>query len=162
MQDIVSFYLKESPDSEGRWLEEILEWNNADWEFEHDFIQWLFPTTEESLFNTDAPILTPEHIYVWHADKLLQHNLRKSYERWLSFCGVDRLENGLTLTDFKQNVWARQNHNWWRITRVLKSLHVLGLEKEAAEFFEFLTNLRATGKVVIDDKTWGFWSNYGT
>jgi hypothetical protein len=50
-------------------------------------------------------------------------------------------------------VWDRQNHNWLRITRVLRSLNLLGLPDDAQAFFPLLTTMR--GK--IDPTTWQYW-----
>src|ERR1700722_9350707 len=126
--ELISFYLKESPNSDGRLLEEIWQWPDEDWELEHDFIQHLFPLDQPSAFNADAPILDKDIIQAWHKDKLLQHNLRTSYERWLRFCGIERLDGKLRLADPKPNVWGGMNHNWLRITRVLRCLNLLGLK----------------------------------
>jgi hypothetical protein len=155
--DLISFYLKESPNSDGRWLEDIWDWSDEDWEMEHDFIQHLFPLDQASAFNADAPLLDAETIRAWHQDKLLQHNLRTSYERWLRFCGVEKVDGKLHLTNRKPNVWSVFNHNWLRITRVLRCLTLLGLKDEANEFFALLTELRNTGTVTINDTSFGYW-----
>ena len=155
--DLISFYLKESPNSDGRWLEEIWSWPDEDWEMEHDFIQHLFPLDQPSSFNADAPVLDEATINEWHNDKLLQHNLRTSYERWLRFCGVERIAGKLQLVDRKPNVWSSLNHNWLRITRVLQSLTLLGLKNEASEFYALLNELRDTGTVAINDESWRYW-----
>ena len=156
--NLTSFYLKESQNSDGRYLEEIWAWSDDDWEMEHDFIQHLFPTDQASAFNADAPILDETTIKEWHQDRLLQHNLRLSYERWLRYCGIERVDGKLHLADRKPNVWGRFNHNWLRITRVLKSLTLLGLVTEAKEFFQLLRELRETGSVAVGDETWRHWS----
>jgi hypothetical protein len=158
MHNLISFYLKESPNSDGRYLEEIWEWPDADWELQHDFIQWLFPLEQPSAFNADAPLLDEDTIKEWHRDKLLQHNLRQSSERWLRFCGVESVEGNLHLADFKQNVWGGFNHNWLRITRVMRCLRLLGLKSEATELFAFLGDLRASKRVEINDEPFGFWT----
>ena len=157
MKNIITFYLKESPDSEGRWLEEILQWPDDQWEFNHDFIQWLFPLDQPSAYNPDAPLLDDNAIHEFYRDKLLQANLRTSYERWLRFCGIERVEGKLHLADAKPDVWDGFNHNWLRITRVLRCLTLLGLIKEAKEFFGLLVVLRESQTVAIDGNTFGFW-----
>jgi hypothetical protein len=155
--NLISFYLKESPNSDGRWLEEIWEWPDEDWEFEHDFIQHLFPLDTPSSFNADAPILDEAAIMEWNQDGLLQHNLRQSYKRWLQFCGVERVEGKFQLVDRKPNVWGGFNHNWLRITRVLRCLTLLGLQDEANEFFALLKELRDSGAVAINDNSFRYW-----
>ncbi len=155
--DLIAFYLKEAPNSDGRWLEEIWAWSDEDWEMEHDFIQHLFPLDMPSSVNADAPLLDADTIRAWHQDKLLQHNLRTSYERWLRFCGIETVEGKLLLGIPKPNVWGSFNHNWLRITRVLRCLTMLGLTDEANEFFALLTELRDSGKVTIGHETFGYW-----
>ena len=155
--DLIGFYLKETRNSDGRWLEEIWAWPDEDWEMEHDFIQHLLPLDTPSAFNADAPLLDADTIRAWHQDRLLQHNLRTSYERWLGFCGIERMDGKLHLVDRKANVWGGFNHNWLRITRVLRCLMLLGLQDEANEFFALLTELRDSGTVPINDETFGYW-----
>jgi hypothetical protein len=154
---LICFYLKEVPNSDGRFLEEIWQWSDQDWEEEHDFVQWLFPLEHPSAFNADAPLLDENAIRQWYKDKLLQHNLRTSYERWLHFCGIAKVDGKLHLVDRKPNVWGGMNHNWLRITRVLRSLTLLGLKPEANQFFDLLTDLRDCKKLVINDTTFIYW-----
>lgn len=54
---IVPFYLGESPDVEGRKIKEIWAWDFETLECAHDYIQWLFPLTEKSHFNSNAPVV---------------------------------------------------------------------------------------------------------
>jgi hypothetical protein len=49
---IIDFYRKTSPDSEGRYLEEIWAWSDDELMAEHDWIQRLFPTDHPSAFNS--------------------------------------------------------------------------------------------------------------
>ena len=102
MNGLISFYLKDCPNLDGRWLEELWGWPDEDWEMFHDFIQWLFPLDRASAFNADAPLLDGDTIRAWRDDKLLQDNLRTSYERWLRFCGVERVGDNLILADLKR------------------------------------------------------------
>ena len=118
----------------------------------------MFPTTEESQFNADAPILDVETIEAWQQDALLRYNLRTSYERWLSFCGITRINDNLVIVDYKINVWGGFNHNWLRITRILKSLAALGLMHEAKEFYGLLCQIR--DKIEVSERTWEFWSSF--
>ena len=63
----------------------------------------------------------------------------------------------LQLVDRKPNVWSGLNHNWLRITRVLRCLTLLGLKNDASEFFALLNELRDTGTVAINDESWEYW-----
>jgi hypothetical protein len=54
---IIAFYSGEAPDDRGRFLREIQQWPDQRLESVHDFIQWMFPLTEPSPVNPDAPVL---------------------------------------------------------------------------------------------------------
>lgn len=54
---ILDFYLGQQPNSQGRAIEDIWSWDYQKLEAIHDYIQWLFPLTEKSYFNTSTPTL---------------------------------------------------------------------------------------------------------
>lgn len=152
--ELLAFYGDEDgPASNGYTRKQLLAWTDADWEREHDFIQWLFPTDHESQFNPDAPVLDQPTVAAFWADALLRHRLCQSFDRWLVFCGVVRAESGLAFNRPRPHIWDRQNHNWWRVTRVLRSLTILGLTDQAVEFFLLLESVRAR----VDAETWSHW-----
>ncbi len=157
-QEFLAFYGEdEGRNASGYTLEQVLGWPDEDWELQHDFIQWLFATDEPSMFNPDAPVLDAATIAAFRSDPMLRHRLRKAFDRWLVFCGVARTDDGLAFDNPNPQVWNRQNHNWLRITRVLRSLNLLGLPDEAQMFFALLTTIRGR----IDLKTWGYWERAG-
>ncbi len=151
--ELLAFYGDEGTNSSGYALEQVLGWDDEDWEMQHDFIQWLFPTDEPSMFNPDTPVLDAASIARFRGDPLQRHRLRRSFDRWLAFCGVVHTDDGLTFGNPNPAVWNRQNHHWLRITRVLRSLNLLGLPDEAQAFFSLLTTIRAK----IDPTTWRYW-----
>ena len=55
---IVTFLEGEGPDDRGRSLFDVLAFDDAALERNHDFIQWLFPLPEPSSAVPDAPVLT--------------------------------------------------------------------------------------------------------
>lgn len=151
--ELLAFYGEDGPNPSGYTLEQVLWWSDEDWEEQHDFIQFLFPTDEPSMFNADAPVLDAATIDRFRADPLLRHRLRRSFDRWLSFCGIIRADAALAFDRPNPDVWGRPNHNWLRVTRVLHSLNLLGLTTEAQAFFDLLTTTRSS----IDPTTWGYW-----
>jgi hypothetical protein len=153
-RELLAFYGEDDgPAANGYTREQILGWSDADWESEHDFIQWLFPTDVPSMFNPDAPVLDPATVAAFRADPLRCDRLRQSFDRWLAFCGVGRSDAGLEFARPRPDVWNRQNHNWLRVTRVLRSLTVLGLTDEAVEFYLLLESVRPR----VDADTWSHW-----
>ena len=135
MSQLLAFYRGQSRDSAGRTLDEILAWSDDDLEEVHDFIQWLFPLPEPSQYNPDAPLLVQEDIDAFHSNRRLQENLHRSFERILTFLGLTwqegRVVEGPSFKSRCAEVWSFPNHNWLRITRILRSLRLLGLEAEA-------------------------------
>lgn len=137
MNKLIGFYLNEGPDSEGRTLAEIWAMSDDDLMHTHDVVQWLFPLTEPSNFNPDAPLLSEKQIAAFHSDPRLRANLLKSFCRFMRVFGLEYADGCLQQVAHRE-IWMHLNHNWLRFTRILKSLTILGLEDEAMEFFRFL------------------------
>lgn len=162
MSRLVEFYRGEATDAEGRYLQDIWAWPDAELEAVHDFIQWLFPLPEPSRFNADAPLLSQAEIHAFAADANLRANLRKSFERILGFLGLAESEgkiiDGPNFARRKGDVWATPNHNWLRITRILRSLTLLGLEIEAKKLYDWLDETYRRGRFTIDAATFRYWT----
>jgi hypothetical protein len=160
MSLLTDFYRQAGVDTQGRTLAEIWAYSDDDFEDIHDFIQWLFPLTEPSRFNPDAPLLTTADIAAFRAEPLLAANLRRSFERFVGFLGLQYAEGHVVRgADFdrKSAVFRHPNHNWLRITRVLTSTRVLGLEDASRAFFDFLKAERDGGRSRVSDETFRFW-----
>jgi hypothetical protein len=137
VNNLISFYLNEGRDSEGRTLAEIWAMSDDELMHTHDVVQWLFPLTDPSNFNPDAPILTEKEIDLFRADSRLQKNLLASFHRFMQVFGL-AFEHGEIRQVADKDIWMHLNHNWLRFTRILKSLTILGLKDEAMAFFRFL------------------------
>ena len=163
MSRLLDFYRGEATDSPGRFLKDVWVWDDNELEMTHDFIQWLFPMTEQSHFNPQAPRLTEEDIAAFRNDEHLQENLRHSFVRMLKFWGLALAENGEVVLgdnfgDRVPEVWAAPNHNWLRVTRILRSLTLLGLEPEAQAFFHRLEEFYHSRRFPIPTSTYSYWS----
>lgn len=161
---LIEFYRGESADSEGRFLRELWEWNDEELEFHHDYIQWMFPLPEPSQFNPDAPLLTADDIATFRHDALLRSNLRKSLDRILAFLGLESETNAAVVegANFSQRiptVWAYFNHNWLRVTRILRSLKLLGLEEESRALFQKLDAFYRDQRFPITAETFAYWED---
>jgi hypothetical protein len=165
---LVNFYAGVGCDSRGRVLSVIHRWSDEDLERAHDYIQWLFPLTERSAFNSQAPILDAEVIREFRRRPELRQNLRASFVRILAFFGFCLQEDEplrvVPAADFAeqaQNWLTPANHNHLRITRILKSLRLMGLEEEAAAFFRCLEGLYGKESVTpiprISEETFNYW-----
>ncbi|MBD1918541.1 MULTISPECIES: opioid growth factor receptor-related protein [Cyanophyceae] len=167
-EKIVPFYLGEQQDSQGRMIQEMWAWNFEELECTHDFIQWLFPLPERSAFNSDAPIVNDQVIQAFQGDSILRQNLRRSLAVMLRFYGLQRQESNegnIVITqsqDYpnRQWEWANPfNHNYLRITRILKCLMGFGLEDEAQAFYECLRQIYQESSDRIGDETFQHWAN---
>lgn len=163
MSQLVEFYRGEARDTEGRRLEEIWAWDDDALEAVHDFIQWLFPLPEPSNFNPDAPLLSEQDIQAFRADPLLQGRLQRSFERVLRFLGLALMEGGKVVEGDNfaarvPDVWAYPNHNWLRITRILRSLTLLGLEAQARALYDWLSATHREQRSPISAETFRYWT----
>lgn len=123
MSQITEFYVNGGPDNLGRTLHDYLNFSYEDRERVHDYIQWMFPLNEESEYNDSAPILTRDDIQTILREKG-QEPILISFHYFFDFL----LEN-------RHLVYGTPNHNWKRISRVIKCLRLFGLATIAYRFW---------------------------
>lgn len=161
MSRLTDFYRGQATDSEGRTLAELWAYSDHQLESIHDFIQWMFPLPTPSQFNPDAPLVTPSDIAEFQADPALRANLLRSLDVFLAFLGLrredDRVVVGPDLD--RRGIFRHSNHNWLRITRVLTSTRLLGLEAESRAFFACLKDLRDSGRAAVTADTFAYWED---
>ena len=161
---ILDFY-RGGQDDQGRTLDEILAWPDEQLEGVHDFIQWLFPLPERSSANPSAPILERETIAAFHASEELQDRLRQSFLRMMRFYGLEfhpeKIQPAKNFSARSSNWLTPGNHNHLRLTRILHSLRLLGLESEAQALFRALSQLYESHPGRITFRTYEFWKNAG-
>jgi Opioid growth factor receptor (OGFr) conserved region len=162
---LISFYLSQSTDNRGRTIDEILTWDNNSLECTHDYIQWLFPLREASGFNPDAPVLDDQQIAAFRASDELRERLSRSFKLMLSFYGLQcddageerHISKGKDFGQRSQTWLTPGNHNYLRITRILTSLRLLGLEEYAGAFLAFLEQQYKEEGERIGDTTFWYW-----
>jgi hypothetical protein len=162
---ILLFYRGLGTDDRGRSLAEVQGLGLSDLEIIHDYIQWLFPLPEPSLAVRTAPILSSGDIETFRKGEELQSALRRSLRRMLEFYGLALSEENrevtvrLSLTfPNRSKVWLEPgNHNYLRITRILRSLNLLGCRKEATAFFTCLSDIYLQNSATIGEETFRYW-----
>ena len=87
----------------------------------------------------------------------------KSFERILTFLGLTetregKIAEGTNFAGRARAVWASPNHNWLRVTRILRSLTLLGLAPEAQKLYEWLAEAYRQRTFPIDVHTFGYWT----
>jgi hypothetical protein len=163
---LIRFYREEVTDSEGRWIYEVWEQSDEWLESTHNFIQWLFPLMEGSLYNPDAPVLTVEDCEVFRGDADLRARMGRSLSRMLLFYGLELQDagSGVLVVALAENFGQRRrnwlspgNHNYLRLTRILKSLTCCGLRGEAIALLGALKKIYETDGKWIGDRPYQFW-----
>ena len=109
MNNLISFYLNEGCDSEGRTLAEIWAMSDDELMHTHDVVQWLFPLTEPSNFNPTAPVLSERQIALFHTDPRLRSNLLKSFRRFTRVFGLDYVDGCLQQVAHQRNLDAPES-----------------------------------------------------
>lgn len=144
-EDFINFYSGEGKNWSGHTIDEILNFSNDQLEVIHNYIQWIFPTTETSKFNKDVPIMTEEIIKTFKKNPKCKLNMLKCFKRMLNFYGL-KLEDKLVIKniDYKERSydWIYIHpHNHMRITRILKSLKLFGFKEEHDAFLKILKEI---------------------
>lgn len=164
---IVLFYDHQvnASDPLGRTLDMILAWPDTELEYCHNYIQYLFPLPERSAFNAFAPVIDRATYTAFHARSELRARLKQSFNRMLAFYGFKYNESPEKVYvsrtprfDETARNWVRRvDHNHLRITRILRSVRVLGLELEAEALWRALDDL-CEEKRLISKNSWTFWT----
>lgn len=164
MSSIIEFYRGGKKNAHGVTLEEIWDFSLEKKEAAHNYIQWLFPTKEKSAFNPAAPTLTDRDIEIFRGSEELKSNLQRSFWEMMKFYGFAMTGRGgyflLPSQNFEERrrVWLTPgNHNFLRLTRMLKSLGMLGLELEAKLLFIALCSLFPRSEKIIGETTKNEW-----
>jgi hypothetical protein len=162
---LLEFYRGTGRDHRGRLLSHIFGFHFDELEFHHDYIQWLFPLPERSGANPSAPVLSDEDIAAFKADESLRMALLQSFRLMLQFYGLEfegpNDNPSVVKGDYfvaRSNVWVtRGNHNFLRISRILRCLSLLGLQQYAAAFLKCLEEIYAEESQTIGETTMGYW-----
>jgi len=118
-------------DHRRRKLDESIAWDDETLESTHDYVQWWFPLTEQSAFNSHAPVACPAEFEELRNDERVQVGVQLAMLRMLRFYGLCLDESGVIR---KSDEWNQRSLNWvfshthndLRITRMLKSLCLFG------------------------------------
>jgi hypothetical protein len=87
--DLIRFYdpNARAKDIYGRTLDSILAYDDRTLEMSHNYIQWIFPLPEGSLFTDDCPLVGRKELEAFRNRPDLQNRLRLSFIRMLGFYG---------------------------------------------------------------------------
>lgn len=167
ISEIEKFYMDDCPNTAGYTLEYILNQSDSWLEQKHDYIQWLFPTEQQSRFNPKAPVISQKS-----ADKLIQKygdsikgKIIKSFFRMAKFYGfrvfyVVGSSVVVEPNDILEKGWlTKRNHNFPRLTRIMESLRLFGLHNHYKALKECLLGIAEKYPDVVGEKTKKYWEN---
>jgi hypothetical protein len=159
---IIQFYEKNSKDNYGRTLHEMQHYNYEQLENIHNYIQWMFPLREKSRVNLSAPLLKDKDIlYIKNSEKIKQ-NMLVSTLVITDFWGIGKefLENKYYVkNDRIKNMITPKNHNFLRISRILKSHILFDMKNEAVLLFKCFEEIRNDGNQNIIGESFTSWEN---
>jgi hypothetical protein len=157
-----------SGDSNGKQIRDVFNFDRKEKEEKHNFIQWLFPLKESSAFNPDVPLLNDPLILLMKKDPIVQKNLQGSLDSMLEFYWLKWKDGSrreiIQKEPFKERAvksdegWVSVNHhNFLRLSRMMKSLNLLGLENESLALRDCLMNIGKEYPQHIPKETLEYW-----
>ncbi len=161
---LVAFYAGSGTDHRGRTRADIHAFSHDELEAEHDFIQWLFPLMTPSPVNSAAPTLDQATIRAFLERPELREALRASFEMMLGFYGFEipvehdsAIVRGANWLTTAHNWLTPGNHNFRRITRILRSMALLGHTSLSQEFLTSIEDVCAEHGAVIGSDSMSHW-----
>ena len=169
----------QASDSSGRTLSSILALPDTSLEFCHDYIQQLFPLPETSSFHPSSPTIDEATFTAFRSRPELRDRLADSLTRMLHFYGFEpsssssqrqqagepnpnlnlvEIVRGANYDRASRNWVKRFDHNHLRMTRIIRSLRVLGLETHARCLFRALVSVYDHGRSGISARSVIFWT----
>lgn len=163
LQNFENFYLNGIPNTDNKTLLQMWNFSFAEKEWNHEYIQWMFPIDVKSTFNDKAPVCTVEEFLQLRQNPKIVQNIRTSFASILEFYGLQYHEGTHEVVqgkDFEERskAWRTQfDHNHLRITRILRCLSLFGLNNEALAFNQYLQTFK--DKNIINEESFTYWEN---
>ena len=144
---IINFLRGSATDYLARKLTELQNLPDHQLERCHNVVQWMFPTDIPSKFYQDAPVLTPEDIETIQNDLVIQGAIQLSLTRMIWFYQAN-------------DYWLTQkNHNYLRITRILRCLWLANLKHDYVSMQTVLDDIFIDYPDIIGEETYLYWKN---
>lgn len=140
-------------------LESIVNYTDEEMEQYHDFIQWIYPTLEQSQAHPDAPIIDTSFADKLHKDACALAGYCKGCKRYLQYMGLEcKSEGEIIQIPNAQPFWKLPSHNYLRITRALNSLDQTKHSKcNKALYSRMMQILDADPTNYVGRTTLGYW-----
>lgn len=125
--DYYKFFRNESKDDLGRYFARIQHMSKFELEVNHTYIQRAFPLQEVSVHDRRAKAITDEEIEAIKKDRIAMGNI-------IFMVSVMEDFFGLPYTGKKPRFFKKGNHNYLRVTRILKFLKMMDMTEEYERF----------------------------
>jgi hypothetical protein len=158
---ILRFFLGERIHPNGRTIHEILNLNQPRIVGSTGgVIQWLFPLTTPSRHVPSAPTLSESELQIFWTEPKVRELYMVGINRFLELFGIAiHGSSGAIEPDFnsKENWMYPSYHHFMPVTRILRSLKLLGFSEEFTTLRKLLLlcNERSGGK--LDEATLDIW-----
>ena len=159
--DIIGFYEGKVPNQIGMTFDDVRNMTFEEMEKNHHYIQWIFPDTLKSKAVPTSPILTNSDREVFSLRSDLQAKMYDMFNRMLNFYGFVIEENKIRRADdFEKRIknWlSPRNHNYKRLTRIMRSLRLLRQPQWANALHACLEDVYDEYESLIGPVTKQFW-----
>lgn len=149
--ELYLFYCGIERNVDGKSFKDLLKLTDIELEQSHTVIQWLFPLFEQSLHSYSAPLLNDETIQKLKESYDCRNNLILAGKKLYAF---------LIQNNSKHPSWVKKNnHNYLRITRIIKFCRLMGNENLARSFYDLGLKYYNHFPKEIGEKTLKFWQD---
>lgn len=181
IKELTAFLSGTGPDRHNRYYSGFIGYTDKQLEYDHSYIQWVFPTETPSAVNVFAPVISRDQAKQLTKIEAVRENLHKMFLRMLLFYGISLISNEdldkredasfvvirrdrrTTWIFHKRRVdeWLQEgNHNLLRISRMLECLYIFD-KKEEYELLCKIVNTFAAYKPEIKEwACWSYWTTY--
>lgn len=159
---ILGFFLGERVHPNGKTIHEILDLDGPQMGHAGGVIQWLFPLTTPSTHVPDAPTLSPSELIAFRTEPGLRELYLVGVNRFLERLGIAvHGSSGSLEPDFAtRKKWMYPScHAFLPITRILRSLKLLGFPDEFATLRKLLLLCNARCGNRLDRTTLDIWEH---
>jgi len=135
---VFEFYCDGAKGPSGRTIDDVLAFTVEQLEVEHEYIQWLFPSKEESKAVPSSPVTCDDEVGLMLAHPQFLRRYKTALRKMLGFYGLSLESQGdqVMVTrsssyDERSALWLHRPHNFKRLSRILGSLRLFGMDAEA-------------------------------
>jgi hypothetical protein len=161
MLDIISFYEGKIKNKSGLSIDQILNMDDEELEKNHTYIQWLFPLQEKSREVPSSPVISDFQVNEFKNNREVRNVFIDVIEMMMEFYGLHisafEIEKGNNWEERSKNWLTSKNHNFLRLTRIMKSLMLLGYTDCAKALYNCLCEIYEENKEIIGPITKQYW-----